>query len=91
MLGFAWWIIVGLIAGLLGRLLMPGRQPMGCLLTVILGLVGSLVGGFISARVFGTDPMEPGLHTSGIIMSTIGAVLVLAVYSYLQKPRVSGP
>lgn len=91
MFGFIWWIIVGLIAGLLGRLLVPGPQPMGWLMTIVLGLVGSVVGGFISSLIFGTDPTRPGIQTSGIIMSTIGAVIVLVAYAALQKRRASGP
>jgi len=91
MLGFVWWIIIGLVAGLLGRLLVPGPQPMGWLLTIVLGLVGSVVGGFVSSLIFGTDPMEPGFHAGGLVMSTIGAVIVLVVYSALQKRRISGP
>ncbi len=56
MLSFIWWIIIGLVAGLIARLLVPGRQPMGWLLTIGLGLLGSVVGGFISSAMFGTDP-----------------------------------
>lgn len=85
MLAFMWWIIIGLIAGLLGRLLMPGRQQMGWLLTIVLGLVGSMVGGFISSLIFNTDPRDPGFHPGGLIMSTIGAVIVLAIYGALQR------
>ncbi len=51
MLAFMWWIIIGLVAGLLARLLVPGRQPMGWLLTIGLGLLGSMVGGMISAAL----------------------------------------
>jgi len=91
MLGFLWWIIIGLIAGLLGRLLMPGPQPMGWFLTIVLGLVGSLVGGFISSLVFGTDPMEPGVHAGGLVMSTVGALILLALYSLFQKRRITEP
>lgn len=91
MLGFLWWIIIGFIAGLLGRVLMPGPQPMGWLLTIVLGLAGSIVGGFISSMVFGTDPMQPGVHAGGLVMSTIGAVIVLALYAFFQKRRISGP
>ena len=90
MLGFFWWIIIGLVAGLLGRLLMPGRQPMGWLLTLALGLVGSIVGGLISSLLFGTDPSEPGFHAGGLIMSTVGAVIVLALYSGFQNRRING-
>ena len=91
MLGFVWWIIIGLVAGLLGRSLVPGPQPMGWLLTIVLGLVGSVVGGFVSSLIFGTDPMEPGFHAGGLVMSTVGAVIVLVLYSVLQKRRISGP
>ena len=91
MLGFLWWIIVGLIAGLLGRLLVPGSQPMGCLLTIGLGLAGSVLGGFVSSLVFGTDPMKPGFHAGGLVMSTIGAVIVLMLYAAFQKRRINGP
>ena len=88
MLGFFWWIIVGFIAGLLARLLVPGPQPMGWLLTIVLGLVGSFVGGFISSLVFRTDPMEPGLHTAGLIMSTVGAIIVLVLYTIVQRRSI---
>lgn len=87
MLGFIWWIIIGLVAGLLARMLMPGRQPMGWLLTIILGLIGSVVGGVIASAIFGTNPNEPGFHTGGLIMSTIGAVLVLWAYLAFEKRR----
>jgi uncharacterized membrane protein YeaQ/YmgE (transglycosylase-associated protein family) len=91
MFSFMWWIIVGLIAGSLGKLFVPGRQPLGCLLTLGLGLVGSFVGGFISSVIWGPDPTEPGLHASGIILSTIGAVIVLAAYGAFQKRQRGGP
>lgn len=80
MLGFIWWIAIGLFAGLLARLVVPGRQPMGWLLTVGLGLIGSVLGGVISSMIFGTDPMEPGFHAGGLIASTIGAAILLVLY-----------
>ena len=78
MLAFIWWLIVGLVTGALARLLIPGRQPMGLLMTMILGLVGSVVGGLISSMVFGHSPADPGFHTAGFVMSTIGALIVLS-------------
>jgi uncharacterized membrane protein YeaQ/YmgE (transglycosylase-associated protein family) len=85
-MGFLWWLIIGLIAGGLARLLIPGRQPMGLLLTMILGLVGSVVGGLISTAIFGYSAADPGFHTGGLIMSTVGALIVLGLYvSYVQK------
>jgi uncharacterized membrane protein YeaQ/YmgE (transglycosylase-associated protein family) len=91
MLGFFWWIVIGLVAGLLARLLMPGPNPMGWVSTLILGLVGSMVGGFISSLLFGTNPGDPGFHTSGIVMSTIGALVTLSLYLWYQGRRVRGP
>ncbi len=85
MLGFIWWIVIGLLAGLLARFMMPGDQPMGWLVTIALGLIGSVVGGFISSVIFGTDPRDPNFHTSGLIMSTIGAVVVLGLYLAVNK------
>lgn len=79
MLSFIGWMIVGLVAGALARLLVPGRQSMGLFLTMVLGLVGSLVGGFLSTLLFGYDPRDPGIHAGGLIMSTIGAILTLAL------------
>ncbi len=88
MLGFIWWLIIGVVAGGLARLIMPGRQPMGWLLTMILGLVGSMVGGFVSSLLFGYDPMDPGFHASGLVMSTLGAIAVLAIYGSVTKGKL---
>ena len=89
MLGFFWWLIIGLIAGGLARLLIPGKQPMGLLLTMILGLVGSVVGGLISTAIFGYSAADPGFHTGGLIMSTIGALIVLGLYVAYAQRKVS--
>lgn len=81
------WIIFGLIAGAIARLLVPGRQPMGLLMTMFLGIIGSFAGGLI-AWAFTGGPGE-GFQPSGWIMSTIGAVLVLSLYVYFsrEEPR----
>ncbi len=88
MLGFIWWLIIGIVAGGFARLIMPGRQPMGLILTMVLGLVGSMVGGFVSSLIFGYDPMDPGFHTSGLIMSTVGAIAVLAIYGSISRRKL---
>jgi uncharacterized membrane protein YeaQ/YmgE (transglycosylase-associated protein family) len=79
-MGIIWWLLIGLVAGLLARMVVPGRQPMGLLMTMVLGLVGSVVGGFISSLIWSTDPLAPGFHVGGLVMSTIGAIIVLALY-----------
>jgi len=85
MLSFMWWMVIGLVAGGLARLLVPGRQPMSLLVTMVLGLLGSVVGGFVSSLIFGYDPRDPGFHAGGLIMSTIGAVVLLAIYLNASK------
>jgi uncharacterized membrane protein YeaQ/YmgE (transglycosylase-associated protein family) len=84
------WLFVGLFAGLLGRLLVPGRQPMGILKTMGLGLAGSVLGGLVSMMVFGTDPADPGFHPAGLLMSTIGAIVLLAGYISYKRRHISG-
>lgn len=74
-------MIIGLVAGGLARLLIPGKQPMGLLLTMILGLVGSVIGGLISTVIFGYNAGDPGFHTGGLLMSTVG----VAYGAYAQR------
>lgn len=87
MFGFLWWLIIGLVAGALARLLVPGKQAMGLVVTMVLGLIGSLIGGFISSLLFDYDARDPGFHSAGLVMSTIGAVLVLALYLWATRGR----
>jgi uncharacterized membrane protein YeaQ/YmgE (transglycosylase-associated protein family) len=71
------WLIVGLIAGAIARFLVPGRDPMGWLGTLVLGLVGSLIGGFLGdALASGNQDFSP----AGLIGSIIGAVSALIIY-----------
>src|SRR6185503_8233949 len=78
-------IIVGLIAGAIARLLVPGRDPMGILGTILLGIVGSYIGGFLGYVLFGKDINESALQPSGIIGSIIGAVIALLVYRAISR------
>ena len=81
MLGFIlYMLVVGIIAGFLARLLVPGRDSMGFFATVLLGIVGSLIGGFLGYVLFGKDLDEGALQVSGIIGSIIGAVIALLIY-----------
>ena len=73
-------LIFGAIAGYLARLLVPGRDPMGFFATVLLGIVGSFVGGLLGYVLFDHDLDEGAIQASGIIGSVIGAVIALLIY-----------
>jgi uncharacterized membrane protein YeaQ/YmgE (transglycosylase-associated protein family) len=72
-----WFLLIGLIAGFVARALVPGPDPMGWLGTMVLGIVGSLVGGTLAALLFGGTL---ALSAAGIIGSIIGAIIVLLVW-----------
>lgn len=91
MFGFIGWLIIGLVAGALARLMVPGRQSMGIFMTMLLGLIGSLIGGFVSSLLFGYDPADPGFHPAGLIMSTLGAIVALALYIKVSRRRRLSP
>jgi uncharacterized membrane protein YeaQ/YmgE (transglycosylase-associated protein family) len=72
--------IIGIIAGYLARLLVPGPDPIGFVGTMVVGMIGSFVGGFLGWALFGHDTAEGALQTSGLVGSVIGAVIVLLIY-----------
>ena len=82
--------MIGIIAGFLARLLVPGRDPMGFWATVLLGIVGSFIGGFLGYIIFGEDVDEGALQASGIIGSIIGAVIALLIYRAATRSRRRG-
>ncbi|TMF61176.1 MAG: GlsB/YeaQ/YmgE family stress response membrane protein [Chloroflexi bacterium] len=83
-MGIIGFVIVGLIAGFIARALVPGPDPMGWLGTMILGIVGSFVGGTLAALIFG-GTLE--LSASGIIGSIIGAIIVLLIWRAMGGRR----
>ena len=84
-------IIVGLIAGALARLLVPGRDAIGIPGTILIGVVGSFVGGFLGYALFHKDGDEGAIQPSGIIGSVIGAVIVLLLYRRFGSDRRRRP
>ncbi len=78
-------IVIGLIAGALARLVVPGRQHMSIVMTILLGIVGSFVGGFLGYLIFHKDAQNGFLQPSGIIGSIIGAVIVLLIYTRVGR------
>jgi uncharacterized membrane protein YeaQ/YmgE (transglycosylase-associated protein family) len=81
------WLIFGAVVGVIARFLMPGPDPMGGLGTVILGIIGSFIGGFLSQLLFAGNAAFPP-PTSGWVGSIVGALVALAIYRYSQGRRV---
>jgi uncharacterized membrane protein YeaQ/YmgE (transglycosylase-associated protein family) len=79
MLHFIWYIIVGFIIGLIARAIMPGAQNLGFIITTLLGIGGSIVGGLIG-RLFSKPPPGATFHPAGFIMSIIGAIILLFIW-----------
>jgi len=79
------WIVFGAIVGAIARFLVPGQQSMSIVMTIVLGVVGSFVGGAISWLIFGTP--TGNINPAGWIMSIVGAIIVVLVYVRLQSPK----
>ncbi len=80
-------IVIGLIAGALARLVVPGRQDMSIPMTILLGIVGSFVGGFLGYLLFHKDAQDGFLQPAGIIGAFIGAVIVLLIWTRVGRGR----
>jgi len=76
-----WTILVGLVIGAIAKLLMPGKDPGGCIVTILLGIAGALVGTWIGRVFAGSN------YVAGWIMSVVGAMILLLLYRLLFKRR----
>lgn len=76
MFGVIGWIVFGLIVGAVAKLLMPGRDPGGFIVTILLGIAGALLGGYIGRALHWYGPNEP----AGFLMSLVGAIVLLFLY-----------
>jgi uncharacterized membrane protein YeaQ/YmgE (transglycosylase-associated protein family) len=81
--GFLGWIIIGGLAGALAKWIMPGKDPGGCLVTVLLGIGGALLAGFVGNAVGWYSQGQAG----GFIAATLGAILILWIYRILMRRR----
>ena len=78
-----WTLIIGLIVGGIAKLLMPGRDPGGCIITILLGIAGAFIAGYLG-RLVGW--YQPG-QTAGFIASVIGAMILLLIYRMISGKR----
>ncbi len=80
MTGIIGTLIIGLVVGAIAKLLMPGRDPGGCIITILLGIAGAFVAGFLGRVVGWYEPGRP----AGFIASVIGAILLLLIYRLIR-------
>jgi uncharacterized membrane protein YeaQ/YmgE (transglycosylase-associated protein family) len=81
-MGILSWILLGLVAGALAKAIRPGRDPQGCIITMIIGIIGAVVGGWISTRLgWGT---VDGFNLYSILVATGGAVLALIIWAAIS-------
>lgn len=81
------WIVLGLIAGAIAKALMPGKDPGGCLITMLLGIVGALLGGWLSRAVFGIESVDGFFQLSTWIAAVVGSVIILLLYRVVAGRR----
>ena len=86
-MGILGWILFGLIVGALAKLVMPGRDPGGIIITMLLGIAGAVLGGFVGRAMGFYGPGE----AAGFLMSFVGAVLLLALYRMMVRRRALRP
>ncbi len=85
-MGIIWTLIIGLIAGALAKLLMPGRDPGGCIITMLLGVAGAFVATYLGQAVGWYEPGEG----AGFIGAVVGAIILLAAYRAIGSPGQRG-
>lgn len=82
-MGILAWIVLGLIAGVVAKLIMPGKDPGGFIVTIVIGIVGALIGGSIASALGWGD--VSGINIGSIIIAVLGAILLLVVYRAVTR------
>ena len=82
-MGILSWIIMGLIVGLLAKFIMPGKDPGGIIITILIGIAGAFVGGFIGAKL--NIGSVTGFNMESILVSVGGAILLLIIYRVIKR------
>jgi uncharacterized membrane protein YeaQ/YmgE (transglycosylase-associated protein family) len=82
-LGFFGWIIIGLLAGALAGFFVPGRERMGCIGTMLIGIIGGFIGGFVWVNVLGQDEASGWL--GALVIATLGSILILVILRSMKR------
>jgi uncharacterized membrane protein YeaQ/YmgE (transglycosylase-associated protein family) len=87
--GIIAFIILGLLAGIIAKALLPGDDPGGFIITTIIGVVGALLGGFLAAAIFGGDPLDEFFDISTWITAIVGSIILLLIYRAVTGRRTA--
>lgn len=88
-MGILAWIVLGLVAGAIAKLLMPGRDPGGWIVTMLLGVAGAFVGGWIGGMLWGSSGVN-GINLPSIGLAVLGAIVLLVIYRMIVGRRSAG-
>jgi uncharacterized membrane protein YeaQ/YmgE (transglycosylase-associated protein family) len=86
-MGIIGWIVLGLLAGVIAKAILPGDDPGGIIVTIIIGIVGALLGGFLAQVLFGNDTLDEFFDISTWLTAIIGAVILLVLYRLVTGRR----
>jgi uncharacterized membrane protein YeaQ/YmgE (transglycosylase-associated protein family) len=82
-MGILWTLVIGLVAGIIAKLLMPGKDPGGCIITVLLGIAGAMLAGFLGQML----NIDSAMNGAGFIGAIAGAFILLLIYRLILKRR----
>ncbi|MFJ3205584.1 GlsB/YeaQ/YmgE family stress response membrane protein [Streptomyces sp. NPDC086989] len=88
-MGIIGWVVLGLLAGIVAKVLMPGRDPGGFILTILIGVAGALLGGWLGKVIFGVDSIDGFFQLSTWIAAIVGSLILLVVYRLVVGRRHS--
>jgi uncharacterized membrane protein YeaQ/YmgE (transglycosylase-associated protein family) len=86
-MGIIAFIVLGLLAGLIAKALVPGRDPGGIIVTALIGVAGALIGGFVAGALFDADPLDEFFDVSTWITAVVGAIVLLLIYRAVTGGR----
>jgi uncharacterized membrane protein YeaQ/YmgE (transglycosylase-associated protein family) len=90
-MGIIAFIILGLLAGLIAKAIMPGKDPGGYVVTTVIGVAGALIGGFLAAALFGAHPLDEFFDISTWLTAIVGSIILLALYRVVVDRRGGHP
>ncbi|MFF3728124.1 GlsB/YeaQ/YmgE family stress response membrane protein [Streptomyces erythrochromogenes] len=86
-MGIIAWILIGLLAGIIAKLLLPGKDPGGLIITTLIGIAGGLLGGWLGKIIFGVESIDGFFDLSTWIAAIVGSLILLILYRLLTRGR----